>query len=142
MSIKRNEVDKIKSNFFYSANSEAYQDAFLSWIVLNYNSDEKEDVKEFSKFFIEKLLNDFTEDTTIKIDGSVKLERQVHRSDINVIVNTNQGKHLIIIEDKVGSAIHSSNKKNKDGDDEDKYDTQLLKYFDLFLNDEKYTNYF
>ncbi len=136
------EIDKIRSNFFFSANSEAYQDAFLSWVILNYNSDENPDVKEFSKYFIEKLLNDFSDDTKITIDGDIELERQVHKSDINVIVNTDQGKHLIIIEDKVGSAIHSSNKKNKDDDDDDKYDTQLLKYFDLFLNDNKYTDYF
>jgi len=132
------EIDKIRSNFFFSANSEAYQDAFLSWVILNYNSDENPDVKEFSKYFIEKLLNDFSDKTTLKIAGSVELERQVHDSDINVIVNTDQGKHLIIIEDKVGSAIHSSNKKNK----KDKYETQLLKYFDQFLNDNKYTDYF
>lgn len=136
------EIDKIRSNFFFSANSEAYQDAFLSWVILNYNSDENPDVKRFSKYFLEKLLNDFSDDTKITIDGDIELERQVHDSDINVIVNTDQGKHLIIIEDKVGSAIHSSNKKNKDDDDEDKYDTQLLKYFDLFLNDNKYTDYF
>ena len=132
------EIDKIRSNFFFSANSEAYQDAFLSWVILNYNSDENPDVKEFSKYFIEKLLNDFSDKTTLKITGSVELERQVHKSDINVIINTNQGEHLIIIEDKVGSAIHSSNKKNKKG----KYKTQLLKYFDQFLNDNKYFDYF
>ncbi len=134
------EIDKIRSSFFFSANSEAYQDAFLSWVILNYNSDENPDVKRFSKYFLEKLLNDFSDETTLKIAGSVELKRQVHDSDINVIVNTDQGKHLIIIEDKVGSAIHSSNKKNKD--DDDKYDTQLLKYFDFFLNDKKYTDYF
>lgn len=132
------EIDKIRSNFFFSANSEAYQDAFLSWVILNYNSDENPDVKRFSKYFLEKLLNNFSDDTKITIDGDIELERQVHKSDINVIVNTDQGKHLIIIEDKVGSAIHSSNKKNK----KDKYKTQLLKYFDQFLNDDKYFDYF
>ena len=134
---KANEIDNIKTNFFYSANSEAYQDGFLSWIILNYNSNENPEIYKFSKYFIEKLLNDSNDGNTIHVvEEKVSLDRQVHDSDLIVIVNTNKGKHLIIIEDKVGSAIHSSNKRNGE-----KYATQLIKYFNEFLEDENYVDY-
>jgi hypothetical protein len=141
MNNKFNEMDKLKSNFFYSAYSEAYQDAFLSWIILNYNSDENSVLKDFSKYFIERMLNDFKDNKfTIKLtDEKVELERQKNNSDISVIVKTNDGKHLIILEDKVGSKIHSSNKK---GTKNEKYDTQLIKYYYSFFVDDNYVEFF
>ena len=49
-----------KNNFFYSANSEHYQDAFLLYIFLNYPKDSNcnSEIERFSKFFMKKLLKD------------------------------------------------------------------------------------
>lgn len=125
-------------NFFYSANSEAYQDAFLTWIFYNFknNNSLKSDieVKNFSKFMLKKLVKFKNNDEIIT---EVDPDTQVKNSDIILNITTNKNKYLVIIEDKTGSSIHPSNKENGES-----YQTQLEKYYDIFMEMDKYTNLF
>lgn len=126
-------------NFFYSANSEAYQDAFLTWIFYNFyndNSLEQSDieVKNFSKFMLKELVKLKNDDEIIT---EVEPDTQVKNSDIILNITTNKNIYLVIIEDKTGSSIHPSNKENGES-----YQTQLEKYYDIFMEMDKYTNLF
>lgn len=132
-------------NFFYSANSEAYQDAFLTWIFYNFYNDNSNDnsldqsdieVKNFSRFMLKNLVPLKNDDEIIT---EVKPDTQVNDSDIILNITTNKNiKYLVIIEDKTGSSIHPSNKNNGES-----YQTQLEKYYDKFLNESgNYKEYF
>lgn len=136
-------MKNIKQNFFFSANSEHYQDAFLKWIFFNFNADKKGkllEIEKFSRYFVEKLLN--YNGYGIKSDSilEIEVENQVYKSDINLIIKTKEdGEHLILIEDKTNSSIHSSNnRENK----KKKYETQLEKYYDSFISADKYQEMF
>jgi len=123
-------------NFFYSANSEAYQDAFLTWIFYNFYNDNSLDqsdieVKNFSKFMLKNLVPLKNDDEIIT---EVEPDTQVKNSDIILKITTTNNEYLVIIEDKTGSSIHPSKKTNKKKDN-DYYPTQLEKYYDKFLND-------
>ena len=136
-------------NFFYSADSEHYQDAVLTYIFYNYPEPGKPDnklseIEGFSKYFTGLLLGNSSKD--IKIE-KIDVKTQVYDSDIRLIVHTADNKdHLIIIEDKTGSAIHRSVKKAKNSRDKNSktlyYDTQLEKYYDKFIHDSDYQKYF
>ena len=130
---ERNEFGE--RNFFYSANSEAYQDAFLTWIFYNFTKDEpKTEIEKFSKYFLEylsKIGNNGEKIETVEVDTQVK------NSDIILNIKTNKNEYLVIIEDKTGSSIHSSNKS-----DGEIYKTQLEKYYDKFLGMDEYVKYF
>ncbi len=137
-----------KKNFFYSADSEHYQDAVLTYIFYNYPEPEKKEadlseIEIFSKYFTRLFLDDSVSDSTIT---SIDVETQKYDSDVNLIVHTNDGDHLVIIEDKTGSAIHRSVKKKKNSKDKNSkttyYETQLEKYYYQFLHDTKYDKYF
>lgn len=118
--------------FFWSANSEHYQDAFLCWLFFNAGNDDQ--LGDFSRFFIGQLIK--AKNSIVEI---LKVERQVFDSDIDLIVKTQDNEeHLIIIENKTGSAIHPS-KGNKGERD---YDTQLEKYFCKFYESKEYKKYF
>lgn len=138
------DVKKIETNFFYSANSEHYQDAFLKWIFFNFPSGKDNNLSEiekFSRYFVERLLN--YNGYGLKIDSIIEIvvENQVDRSDVDFIIKTTKnGDHLILIEDKTNTSVHSSNNRN---DKEKIYDTQLEKYYDSFLlNSKKYETMF
>lgn len=136
-------MKNIKQNFFFSANSEHYQDAFLKWIFFNFNADKKDElleIEKFSRYFVEKLLN--YNGYGIKSDSilEIEVENQVYKSDVNLIIKTKEdGEHLILIEDKTNSSIHSSNnRENK----KKKYKNQLEKYYDSFISENKYEKMF
>ena len=130
---ERNEFGE--RNFFYSANSEAYQDAFLTWIFYNFTKDEtKTEIEKFSKYFLEYLSKIGSNGEKIE---TVEVDTQVKNSDIILNIKTNKNEYLVIIEDKTGSSIHSSNKS-----DGEIYKTQLEKYYDKFMQEKKYKKYF
>ena len=141
--------EQFKRNFFYSANSEHYQDAVLTYIFYNYPEEGKDDkelseIEKFSKYFTGLLIDG---DKNNIIITKIDVETQIHDSDIDLIIHTKDGKdHLVIIEDKTGSTIHGSVKKQRNSNDENSqteyYDTQLEKYYDQFIHDENYQEYF
>lgn len=138
---------QFKKNFFYSADSEHYQDAVLTYIFYNYPEAGKQDkdlseIERFSIFFTKQLLNK----KGINITG-IDVETQKYDSDIDLIIHTTDGKdHLVIIEDKTGSAIHPSVKKQKNSKDKNSetlyYNTQLEKYFDKYIHDKDFEDFF
>lgn len=90
-------------NLFEFATSELSQDAFLCWLIkwsepVYSNSNPK--LHEFAVCFVRALLG-FNEDFTI---NSVEVGRQWERIDVWALINK---KHIIIIEDKIGTAEHS-----------------------------------
>lgn len=139
----KNNIPEYQKNFFFSANSEAYQDAFLAWIFFNFNTEGE--LGKFSRYMIEDMLNSSGATTNKQkiefIKLSRPLKRQKHDSDLSLLIETNDGVHLMLIEDKAHSNLHRSKKKTKQGEPQEYYNTQLDKYFDLFSTNKKYSKF-
>jgi len=135
--------NNIRENFFFSANSEHYQDAFLKWIFFNFKSDEEGETGEivhFSRYFVKTLLNYNGAGIKSNPIQEIVVENQVDRSDVDFIIKTkNDKEHLILIEDKTKSSVHASNNRKKENTI---YETQLEKYYESFLSNKKYENIF
>lgn len=124
--MEKTKIKEYEKNFFWSANSEAYQDAFLVWVFKNFGT--QGELGDFSKYFTEKLINLNPDNEHLNVLSVGTIDKQVKDSDISFTVQTQDGAHLVIIEDKTGSALHSSKK----------YRSQLDKYFEEFEKIEKY----
>lgn len=91
-------------NIFSFATKELTQDAFLRWLLENFNST-NEDVRYVSRLMITSFLNmQNLEDIEIE---NVITKTQENKIDILVFINTTQTKYLIAIEDKTYSIEHS-----------------------------------
>lgn len=92
-----------KPNLFEYATSELSQDALLCWLIKwaePLYSDSNPKLHQCAVSFVRALLS-FNEDFSI---NSVEVGRQWERIDVWALINK---KHLIIIEDKIGTAEHS-----------------------------------
>lgn len=95
-------------NIFDYATSELSQDAFLSWLISNFDC-EQDDVKEYSRQFLAFLLNKhetYTKDTEIK---DVAVWEQWNDIDVVVWGKYDGEGFALAIEDKTFSYLHSSN---------------------------------
>ena len=109
-------------NLFKYAKRELSQDAFLRWVIENYNCEE-ENVRHVARGIILDFLKegrcckDYIEDDIEKL----WTKSQDHYCDISIWVKMKSGERYgILIEDKVFSFIHNS---------------QLTKYKNIFEND-------
>lgn len=96
---------KNKNNIFDYATKELTQDAFLRWLLENFDSDQ-EDVKHVSR----EIIKAFLDDGNVEIDDITQVEAfaQVRKLDILVFVATKKSKHLIAIEDKTDTFEHNN----------------------------------
>lgn len=96
---------KNKNNIFHYATKELTQDAFLRWLLENFDSDQ-EDVKHVSR----EIIKAFLDDQNVEIDDITQIETfaQVRKLDILAIVTTKKSKHVIAIEDKTETFEHNN----------------------------------
>ena len=92
-----------KTNIFAFATKELSQDAFLCWLLENFDSDFP-DVQEASLLLIKHLLN-MPLNAPLIIDHLVT-KKQAYKIDIICELTVNQVKHVIAIEDKTESFEH------------------------------------
>lgn len=100
---------KKKENIFNYATKELTQDAFLRWLLENYDSD-NEDVKYVSRAIIAAFL-DMQNIEAIEIE-KIETIAQERKLDILVLISANQVKYLIAIEDKTDSSEHGNQLDN------------------------------
>lgn len=107
-----------KTNIFAFATKELSQDAFLCWLLENYDSDFP-DVQEASLLLIKHFLN-IPLNTPLVVDHLVT-KRQAYKIDIICELTVNQVNHVIAIEDKTESFEHHEQLN--------KYNNYLDKYY-------------
>jgi len=93
-------MEKTKNIFDY-ATKELSQDAFLRWLFENYNCDDNASLKEASQ----KILREFCGVEPNEKISDVKTVAQWNKIDIMCIVETNNRKIALFIEDKTFSNI-------------------------------------
>ena len=91
------------TNLFDYGKKELTQDAFLMWILVNYNCNDDLELKHASRKLIEKL-TDIPESEEI-ID--ISLKPQLYKIDIVAVITTKNDKYYLFIEDKVNSCEHN-----------------------------------
>lgn len=95
-------------NLFNYATKELSQDAFLMWLMANYNCEEDKQLKDASRKFICKLF----EINNVDINGNdilnVEVYPQENKIDIYAIIDVqDKGKYGVFIEDKTSSFEHN-----------------------------------
>ena len=104
-------------NLFLYAKKELSQDAFLMWLLDNFNC-EDETLAQNSK----KILRDFCNlNKDCKI-SNLNVSSQSHKIDVSIFFKANGEKHALFIEDKVFSLEHSNQLE--------KYNNQIKKICD------------
>lgn len=91
------------ANLFDYGKKELTQDAFLMWILVNYNCNDDLELKHASRKLIEKLA-DIPESEEI-ID--ISLKPQLYKIDIVAVITTKNDKYYLFVEDKVNSCEHN-----------------------------------
>lgn len=87
-------------NLFSFATKELSQDAFIGWLVSNYNNTGYDDVKKTSLIFLSRLSSwDISEIEKATID----VHLQKYKMDVAIELKLPDKSHLIVIEDKVKS---------------------------------------
>lgn len=105
------------TNIFHYATKELSQDAFLMWLLNNWNSEDTS-VAEASQRVILKFLNKHVDALNIE---SVVTKSQLRKIDVIAFVTVNSEKHVIAIEDKITSYEH--------GDQLVEYREYVLKHY-------------
>lgn len=95
-------MGNFKNNLFDFATKELSQDAIICWLINCFNDENREIGEYFIKNFI------FKDKKEIKIESVERPEKQKFKTDVSVKINTNIGKFIIIIEDKVSTFLHGN----------------------------------
>lgn len=90
-------------NLFDYATKELSQDAFLRWLFENYNCEDDTSLKDASQYVLRRICKLTDDDEII----NVKTYSQWHKIDIFTLIETNERKIALFIEDKVFSAEHN-----------------------------------
>jgi len=113
-------------NLFQYATKELTQDAFLRWLIENYDCEDKE-VSSFAldllSAFINKPINNKNQITNLKTLAQWK------KIDILIKFSLNNTKHLIAIEDKTFSTEHNQLLTYNDSLNNEKSDYEIHKIF-------------
>lgn len=110
---------KKENNIFSFANKELSQDAFLCWLINNFNSSNSE-LREISKKFLQLIFKKkYNKEIPIK---SVDVIKQYKNIDVLIIVNVH---YFIILEDKILTIEH---------------DRQINRYSKILEQDKTYKN--
>lgn len=116
-----------KANLFTYATKELSQDAFLMWVLSNY--DDEGDVGRAAK----KLLAEFCDLDNDEVIKNLMVRPQEGKIDISVYFETNKRKKLgLFIEDKTGSNEHNQLEKYNDYIDKKLKETEITKAFRIF----------
>ena len=127
-------------NLFNYATKELSQDAFLMWLMANYNCEEDKQLKDASRKFICKLF----EINKIDINDNEILNAEVYpqenKIDIYAIIDIkDKGKYGVFIEDKTSSFEHNQlvkyNKNIENIKNSDKLDYVLKIFYKSHLID-------
>lgn len=127
-------------NLFNYATKELSQDAFLMWLMANYNCEEDKQLKDVSRKFICKLF----EINNIYINDDEILNAEVYpqenKIDIYAIIDIkDKGKYGVFIEDKTSSFEHNQlvkyNKNIENIKNRDKLDYVLKIFYKSHLID-------
>ena len=95
-------------NLFNYATKELSQDAFLMWLMANYNCEEDKQLKDASRKFICKLFEINNIDINENDILNAKVYPQKNKIDIYAIIDIkDKGKYGIFIEDKTSSFEHN-----------------------------------
>lgn len=95
-------------NLFNYATKELSQDAFLMWLMANYNCEEDNQLKYASRKFICKLFEINNVDINENDILNAKVYPQENKIDIYAIIDVqNKGKYGVFIEDKTSSFEHN-----------------------------------
>ena len=95
-------------NLFEYATKELSQDAFLRWLVENWNESDDKELQKASRDFLSFLTNNEYDDLDFE-KAKVVTFGQINHMDISIDVypDKNTSKHdIIVIEDKTGSNEH------------------------------------
>ena len=99
-------MGNLKNNLFDFATKELSQDAIICWLINCFNDENR----EIGEYFIKKFI--FKNKKEIEIESVERPEKQKFRTDVFVKINTNIGKFIIIIEDKVSTFLHGNQLEN------------------------------
>lgn len=91
-------------NIFDFATKELSQDAFLMWLLENY---EDEEIGEFAKYFLLKMINE-KEDSKITNLKTRAQCKDLHNADVLIECKINDKDVAIVLEDKVYTRQHDS----------------------------------
>lgn len=95
-------------NLFNYATKELSQDAFLMWLMANYNCEEDKQLKDASRKFICKLFEINNVDINENDILNVEVYPQENKIDIYAIIDVqDKGKYGVFIEDKTSSFEHN-----------------------------------
>lgn len=95
-------------NLFNYATKELSQDAFLMWLMANYNCEEDKELKDASRKFICKLFAINNIDINENDILNVEVYPQENKIDIYAIIDVqDKGKYGVFIEDKTSSFEHN-----------------------------------
>lgn len=95
-------------NLFNYATKELSQDAFLMWLMANYNCEEDKQLKDASRKFICKLFAINNIDINENDILNAKVYPQKNKIDIYAIIDIkDKGKYGVFIEDKTSSFEHN-----------------------------------
>ena len=95
-------------NVFNYATKELSQDAFLMWLIANYNCEEDKQLKDASRKFICKLFAINNIDINENDILNAKVYPQKNKIDIYAIIDIkDKGKYGVFIEDKTSSFEHN-----------------------------------
>ena len=95
-------------NLFNYATKELSQDAFLMWLMANYNCEEDKQLNDASRKFICKLFEINNVDINENDILNVEVYPQENKIDIYVIIDVqDKGKYGVFIEDKTSSFEHN-----------------------------------
>lgn len=95
-------------NLFNYATKELSQDAFLMWLMANYNCEEDKQLKDASRKFICKLFAINNIDINENDILNAEVYPQKNKIDIYAIIDIkNKGKYGVFIEDKTSSFEHN-----------------------------------
>lgn len=99
-------MGNLKNNLFDFATKELSQDAIICWLINCFNDENR----EIGEYFIKKFIFKYKKE--IEIESVERPEKQKFRTDVFVKINTNIGKFIIIIEDKVSTFLHGNQLEN------------------------------
>lgn len=127
-------------NLFNYATKELSQDAFLMWLMANYNCEEDKQLKDASRKFICKLFEINNVDINENDILNVEVYPQENKIDIYAIIDVqDKGKYGVFIEDKTSSFEHNQlvkyNKKVENIKNNDKLDHVLKIFYKSHLID-------
>ena len=104
------------TNLFDFATKELSQDAFIMWLVSNYNEPKDLALRDSALSFISFLTDNKIDKKTLE-NSIIKISSQVNHMDVSIDIYKDKGSKIhdvIVVEDKVGSSEHRQLKAYND----------------------------